>query len=208
MEYKDSIKDQTTTTGTGSITLTSPAISGYRTFTSSHTTGATVRYRINNSAQTEWEVGEGVYTLATDTLTRVTVYASSNANALVNFSAGTKTVITGFIAQDFAGGYINRVGTATSSATPSINTDLYDVYQLTAQAANITSFTTNLTGTPVNRQVLVICIKGTAARTITWGASFSSSTITLPATTVSTDELYVTLMYSSVLATWVCVGVA
>ena len=208
MEYKDSVKDQTTTTGTGAITLTSPAISGYRTVAAAHTDGATLNFRIQNSANTEWEVSRGVFTLGTLNLTRATVYASSNSGSLVNFSAGTKTVITGFVAQDFAGGYINRVGTATSSATPSINTDLYDVYQLTAQAADITSFTTNLTGTPANRQVLVICIKGTAARAITWGASFSSSTITLPATTVSTDELYVTLMYSSVSATWVCVGVA
>lgn len=41
-----------------------------------------------------------------------------------------------------------RTGTATSSATPTINTDNVDFYSLTAQAVDITSFTTNLSGTP------------------------------------------------------------
>ena len=208
MEWKDSVKDQTTTTGTGAITLTSPAISGYRTVAAAHTDGATVNFRIYNSNQTEWEVSRGVFTLGTLNLTRETVYASSNGGSLVNFSAGTKTIVTGCVAQDFAGGVINRVGTAASSATPSINTDLYDVYKLTALAVDITSFTTNLSGTPYDTQLLQIIITGTAARAITWGASFVSSTITLPTTTVSTDTIRVTLQYDSVIAKWVCVGVA
>lgn len=49
-------------------------------------------------------------------------------------------------------------GSTTSSATPTINTDLYDRFELTAQATNITSFTTNLTGTPVKGDKLNIKI--------------------------------------------------
>src|SRR5690606_3666032 len=45
-----------------------------------------------------------------------------------------------------------RTGTATSSATPTINTDNVDHYSLTAQAVDITSMTTNLSGTPTDRQ--------------------------------------------------------
>jgi hypothetical protein len=102
----------------------------------------------------------------------------------------------------------NRVGSATSSATPTINTNIYDVYKLTAQAVDITSFTTNLSGTPTDTQFLEIIITGTAARAITWGSSFVSSAIALPTTTVTTATLRVTLQYDSVLAKWVCVGVA
>ena len=88
-----------------------------------------------------------------------------------------------------------RVGSTTSSATPTINTDNYDIYKLTAQAADITSMTTNLSGTPVDGDILEIQITGTAARAITWGSSFVSTTVTLPTTTVTTTTLTVILQY-------------
>lgn len=94
IEYKDAVKDQTGTTGTGTLSLDSLAPAGYRTFAAAHTTGATVRYRISGPGGTQWEVGEGVWTTVGATLTRATVFASSNANALVNFSAGTKSVMS------------------------------------------------------------------------------------------------------------------
>ncbi len=101
-----------------------------------------------------------------------------------------------------------RVGTTTSSATPTINTDNYDMYTLTAQAVDITSFTTNLSGTPTDGQKLIIRITGTAARAITWGASFVASTVALPTTTVTTDMLTVGFIYDTVSAKWVCSAVA
>ena len=100
-----------------------------------------------------------------------------------------------------------RVGTTTSSATPTINTDIVDYYELTAQAVNITSFTTNLTGTPTNGQKLWIAITGTAARTIAWGASFESSTITLPTTTVNTSRLDVGFVWNAATSKWRCAGI-
>ena len=100
LERKDRVKDQTTTTGTGTVTIGGVAPTGYRTITSAHTTGATVRYVIQSGDLTEWEVGQGVWTSSGTTLTRATVYASSNSGALVNFSAGTKTVFTGPVAED------------------------------------------------------------------------------------------------------------
>jgi hypothetical protein len=76
------------------------ATTGYRTINSAHTDGATVRYTILLADLTEWEVGEGVWTASGSTLTRVTVYASSNAGSLVTFSAGDKIVFTGPAAAD------------------------------------------------------------------------------------------------------------
>lgn len=99
-----------------------------------------------------------------------------------------------------------RVGSTTSSATPTINTDNYDVYQLTAQAADITSFTTNLSGTPTDGDGLIIEITGTAARAITWGASFEASTVALPTTTVSTDKLTVGFIWNSATSKWRCIA--
>ena len=78
-----------------------------------------------------------------------------------------------------------RTNTVASHATPSINTDTTDIFTITAQAEAITSMTTNLSGTPVNGQKLIIRIKDNGtARAITWGASFASRGATLPTTTV------------------------
>lgn len=82
-----------------------------------------------------------------------------------------------------------RYGSTTSSATPTINTDNVDVYELTAQAVDITSFTTNLSGSPDTDQTLHIIITGTASRAITWGSSFEASTIPLPTSTSGTSRL-------------------
>lgn len=101
-----------------------------------------------------------------------------------------------------------RTGTTTSSATPTINTDNVDFYSLTAQTADITSFTTNLSGTPTEAQTLWIAITGTAARAITWGASFEASTVALPTTTVTTARLDVGFVWNTVTSKWRCVAVA
>lgn len=101
-----------------------------------------------------------------------------------------------------------RTGTTTSSATPTINTDNVDFYSLTAQTADITSFTTNLSGTPTEAQTLWVAITGTAVRAITWGTSFEASTVALPTTTVTTARLDVGFIWNTVTSKWRCVAVA
>ncbi len=101
-----------------------------------------------------------------------------------------------------------RTGTTTSSATPTINTDNVDFYSITAQTEAITSFTTNLSGTPTENQTLWIAITGTAARAITWGASFEASTVALPTTTVTTARLDVGFVWNTVTSKWRCVASA
>ena len=102
-----------------------------------------------------------------------------------------------------------RVNTVASSATPAINTDTTDLFTITALAANITSMTSGLTGTPTDGQKLLIRIKSDATpRTITWGASFSSSGVaTLLATTVASKTHMVGFIYDSAAALWLCVAV-
>jgi hypothetical protein len=86
----DRVKDTTTTTGTGTITLSGTAPIGYVSFGTAIGNGNTTYYTI--TAGSEWEVGIGTYTAAGVLLARTTVLASSNAGGLVNFSAGTKDV--------------------------------------------------------------------------------------------------------------------
>lgn len=86
---EDRIRETTTTTGTGAITLAGAA-TGFRAFSSVMTSPSdTCYYAIVGGA--EWETGVGTYSAA-NTLTRTTVLRSSNANAAVTFSAGTKDV--------------------------------------------------------------------------------------------------------------------
>ena len=99
-----------------------------------------------------------------------------------------------------------RVDTTTSSATPTINTDNVDHYIITAQTAAITSFTTNLSGTPTNGQKLMISVTGTAARTITWGSSFENGPVALPTTTVTTTRLDVLFVWNSTTSKWRCMA--
>jgi len=111
---KDRVKETTTTTGTGTITLAG-ASTGYQSF-SAIGNGNTTYYTISNPGTTEWEVGIGTYTSSGTTLSRDTVLASSNSGSLVTFSAGTKDVFVVYPAgksvyQDASG----NVGIGTSS---------------------------------------------------------------------------------------------
>ena len=98
---------------------------------------------------------------------------------------------------------------STGSATPAINTDSYDVVTITAQSAAITSFTTSLTGTPVDGDTLRISItdNGTA-RALAWGISFEASTVALPTTTVISTRLDVGFFWNAATSKWRCVAVA
>ena len=101
-----------------------------------------------------------------------------------------------------------RINSTASSATPSINTDTTDQFNITALAVAITSMTSNLSGTPTDGQKLLIRIKDNAtARAITWGTSFVSSGVgTLPTTTVISKTHLIGLIYDSAAAKWVCVA--
>lgn len=100
-----------------------------------------------------------------------------------------------------------RITTISSSATPTINTDNCDAVTITALAANITSMTTNLSGTPTNFDKLIIRIKDDGTpRTISWGASFASYGATLPTTTTTSKVHTIGFIYDSVTSKWGCVA--
>ena len=86
----DRVKETSTTTGTGNFTV-SGAVTSFRTFNAAFGTNVRFYYAIVSQSASEWEVGEGYLSDAT-TLVRDDVMSSTNSNALVNFSAGTKDV--------------------------------------------------------------------------------------------------------------------
>lgn len=87
--FADRVKDTTTTTGTSDMTLSGTAPAGFQNFNDAFSTSVQFHYCIEGGS--EWEVGEG-HLSASTTLVRDAIFASSNSNNAVNFSAGTKNV--------------------------------------------------------------------------------------------------------------------
>lgn len=82
--------ETTTTTGTGTVNL-GGAKTGQKTLALANGTGKQCYYVIQGTS--EWEEGIGTVTAGSpDTLSRDTVLRSSNSDALVSFSSGTKDV--------------------------------------------------------------------------------------------------------------------
>ena len=90
----DRINETSTIVGTGDITLDGAVVS-FAAFGDVMSNTDTTYYVISQSTG-DWEVGIGTYNSGPDTLTRTTVLQSTNADALVNFGVGTKSV---FISQ-------------------------------------------------------------------------------------------------------------
>lgn len=90
---RDRVKETSTVTGTGAISLDG-AIGAYEAFGTVLSDGDTTYYTIvqSDSSVDEYEIGLGTYNATSDTLARTTIFRSSNSNAAVNFSAGTKDV--------------------------------------------------------------------------------------------------------------------
>ena len=87
----DRVRDTTTTTGNGNITLSGTPPAGFQAFSPVMNLNETFPYCIDAQTGTEWETGIGHLSGAT-TFVRDNVWESSNSGALVNFSAGTKDV--------------------------------------------------------------------------------------------------------------------
>lgn len=126
---KDRVKETSTTTGTGTITLAGAA-TGFQAF-SSIGDGNTTYYTITDG--TDWEVGIGTYTTSGTTLSRDTILSSSNSDAAVNWGAGSKDVFvtypsdaipaagstTSYLARNYTGDGTTTDFTVTDGATVS-----------------------------------------------------------------------------------------
>ena len=90
-KLNDRVKETSTTTGTGAFTLAG-AVTGFETFSAGIGGDNTTYYCIFLTGTAEFEVGFGTLNSGASTLTRTNIISSSNSDAAVNFSAGTKEV--------------------------------------------------------------------------------------------------------------------
>ena len=87
----DRIKDSTTTTGTGNLTISGTAPTGFVAFATAIELNTYFEYCVSSTGGAEWEVGVGYLSNST-TIVRDQILTSSNSNLVVSFSAGTKDV--------------------------------------------------------------------------------------------------------------------
>jgi hypothetical protein len=112
----DRVKETSTTTGTGTITLAG-ASAGFQSFAAVGNGNQTF-YTIADQSGTDWEVGIGTYTASGTTLSRDTILASSNSGSAVNFSAGTKDV---FVTYPAARASVGTAGLSINTNQTSIS---------------------------------------------------------------------------------------
>jgi len=123
--FADRVRETSTTTGTGALTLAG-AVSGYQTFSSAIGNTNTCHYAIHHLTANEWEVGLGTIATSGPTITRTTVFKSSNSDSAVDFSAGTKDVFVTYPADK----------TVTSDGTQTLTNKTIDASQLSGTVAN------------------------------------------------------------------------
>jgi hypothetical protein len=142
-------------------------------------------------------------------LSRSAASVGSNAIIYHNGAAWQSATPTGAVNNVSTNG-VNRgaprISTIASSATPTINLNDTDQYNITALATAITNV--SVAGTLIDGQKLLVRIKDNGtARAITWGASFvASGAAALPTTTVASKTHLVGFIYDSVSARFVCVA--
>ena len=118
---KDRVKETTTTTGTGTITLAG-AVTGFQAF-SVIGDGNSTYYTITDG--TDFEVGIGTYTLSGTTLSRTTILESSNSGSAVNWGAGDKDVFVTYPAERSV--YADGSGVTSDTGSVYVNKDTVTV---------------------------------------------------------------------------------
>ena len=111
----DRVKETTTTTGTGAVTLAG-AVTGFQAFSAGVGNSNTTYYTIQDANGTAWEVGLGTLNADSTTLTRTTVYESSNSDTAITLTSGTHTVFCTYPAGKSV--YLDSIGNLSHAIVP------------------------------------------------------------------------------------------
>ena len=117
----DRVKETTTTTGTGTLTL-GGAVTGFETFAAGIGNSNTTYYAVILPGSAEFEVGLGTLSSDSSTIARTTIISSSNSDNAVNFSAGTKNIFCTIPASKSV--FLDASGNVSVGADLSVGDDL------------------------------------------------------------------------------------
>jgi hypothetical protein len=180
----DRVRETSTTTGTGTLTLAG-AVPGFQTFSTAIGNTNTCYYTIVNGS--EYEIGLG--TVAAGTLARTTVLKSSNANAAVDFSAGSKDVFGTYPADRAVLTDLSQTLTSKTLTSPTLTTPVLG----TPSSGNLTSCTADGTNKVGYQNIPLSGIK-TASYTLVAGdvGKFielgTSGTVVVPASVFAAGD--------------------
>lgn len=153
MNLYDRVQETSSTTGTGPLTLTG-AVLGYQTFDSATPFPTDIFYYTitDQFPSADWEVGIGTYDTATNTLSRDTVYASSNGGALVNFTSGALYVFHTYPARAavYADDFNQIVTNSATNGKLSLLNGGTSADNITEAFSNIKGGIINLTGATIS----------------------------------------------------------
>lgn len=168
---------------------TSAAVSGFRTpATAGIPNGTLVSYVAFSSDQSEWETGQGAYTVATTTVARTTIRESSNAGAKVNFTAAP-TVALDLQAQDVA--LLAPLASPTFTGTVTVPTPFtLGAVSVTATGTQL-NFLNAATGTTGTTTTNLVFSTSPTLVTPTLGVAAATS-LAIAGATIGTDKLAVT----------------
>jgi len=131
--YADRVKETSTTSGTGALTLAG-ASTGYQSF-SAIGNGNTCYYCIASQTLGTWETGLGTYSTTGPTLTRTTPLAGSAATP-VNFGAEAKDVFVVWPAT-WASNASTGITLGSTNLPAGSDADVTDVYYPRVRNASV-----------------------------------------------------------------------
>jgi hypothetical protein len=139
---------------------------------------------------------------ATANVTGGNILTAGLISATGNITVGNISAVGGIV------GLINpRTITTTSNAALTPNIAVYDQYNYTALAANLTINAP--TGSPVDgNKILFRIIDNGTSRTLTWNATYTVIGVTLPTATTANKMVYVGCVYNSTNTRWDTIAVS
>jgi hypothetical protein len=191
----DRVKETSTSTGTGDITLAG-AMTGFSAFSARCAVGDTLYYAIQavdagGTPTGEWECGLGTYSAA-NTLTRTTVTSSSSSDEAVSFEAGTKQVYITMPSVQAAAAVESVITLVVSDETTALTTGAGKMTVRTPFAMTLTAVRASVSAAPTGSLLTVdINEAGTSilSTKLTIDDSEKTSTTATAAVVISDPEL-------------------
>jgi len=156
---KDRVKETTTTTGTGAISL-GGAVANFQAFSAVLSDADTTYYAIIDVTNSDYEVGLGTYSSGGNTLASTTILESSNGGSAVSFGAGSKNVFIAYPAEKSV--YLDDSNqlVINSTAVTSTPAELNILDGVTATTAELNLVDGSSAGTIVNSKAVVYGASG------------------------------------------------